>query len=133
MLSAAICSRRSNTGCRAGRTTAWNSCYCPWIVHFKVMSTISRQLVRVLLAVAVLGALIFALKRGIAPDPAPRVSVIRPVRQDFSSFVTTNGKVEPVEPRSVQARLTTFIETVLVKEGDSVRRQQLLMTLDAGE
>src|SRR5262245_39546040 len=122
MLIGAICSRRSNTGCRAGRTAALNSCHCPWIVNFKVMSTVSRQLVRVLLAVAALGALIFVLKAGIASDPATPVSVIRPVRQDFSSFVTTNGKVEPVEPRSVQARLTTFIETVLVKQGDSVRR-----------
>src|SRR5215468_8628751 len=97
------------------------------------MSKVSRQLVRVLVAVAAIGTLIFFLKAGVASDQATPVSVIRPVRQDFSSFVTTNGKVEPVEPRSVQARLTSFIETVLVKEGDSVRRGQILMTLDAGE
>jgi HlyD family secretion protein len=86
-----------------------------------------------LLAAGVLAVLIFGLKAGIGVDRPTNVSVIRPVRQTFTSFITTNGKVEPIEPRSVQARLTTFIETVSAKEGDFVRQGQTLMTLDATE
>jgi HlyD family secretion protein len=97
------------------------------------MSTTSRRLLRLLLAAGVLAVLIFGLKAGIGVDRPTNVSVIRPVRQTFTSFITTNGKVEPIEPRSVQARLTTFIETVSVKEGDFVRQGQTLMTLDAME
>jgi HlyD family secretion protein len=97
------------------------------------MSTTSRRLVRALLAVGALAVLILGLKAGLGVDHPPNVSVIRPVRQTFASFITTNGKVEPIEPRSVQARLTTFIETVSVKEGDFVRQGQTLLTLDATE
>jgi len=97
------------------------------------MSTTSRRLLRLLLAAGVLAVLIFGLKAGIGVDRPTNVSVIRPVRQTFTSFITTNGKVEPIEPRSVQARLTTFIETVSAKEGDFVRQGQTLMTLDATE
>src|SRR5262249_9056182 len=73
------------------------------------------------------------LKACVGVDRPTNVSVIRPARQTFTSFITTNGKVEPIEPRSVQARLTTFIDKVLVKEGDTVRVGQTLMTLDATE
>ena len=53
------------------------------------------------------------------------------MRQNLISWITTNGKVEPVEPRIIQAPLTTFIEAVAVKEGQRVDRGQLLMALDA--
>ena len=97
------------------------------------MSTTSRRLLPLLLAAGALAVLIFGLKAGIGVDRPTNVSVIRPVRQTFTSFITTNGKVEPIEPRSLEARLTTFIETVSVKEGDFVRQGQTLMTLDATE
>jgi HlyD family secretion protein len=97
------------------------------------MSTISRRVARLLFVAGVLGVLIFILKSGVGVDRPTNVSVIRPVRRNFVSFTTTNGKVEPIDPRPVQARLTTFIETVSVKEGDSVRLGQTLMTLDGSE
>src|SRR5262252_6601842 len=97
------------------------------------MSANSRRPVRLLVGAGSLVILIFVLKAGVGVDRPPDVSVVRPVRQSFTSFITTNGKVEPIEPRSVQARLTTFIEKVSVKEGDTVRAGQALMTLDASE
>jgi HlyD family secretion protein len=97
------------------------------------MSILSRRLVRLVLVAGLLAVLIFVLKSGLGRDRPTNVTVIRPVRQNFASFITTNGKVEPIDPRTVQARLTTFIETVSVKEGDSVREGQTLVTLNATE
>jgi HlyD family secretion protein len=97
------------------------------------MLRIPRQLVRLLFAAGLLAVLIFLFKAGVGSDPPTHVSVIRPVRQTFTSYITTNGKVEPIEPRTVQARLTTFIERILIKEGDPVRQGQTLMTLDGTE
>src|SRR5436190_19492183 len=98
-----------------------------------MMSTVSRRLVRILFVAGLRAILIYIVKAGVGVERPANVSVIRPVRQTFTSSITTNGKVEPIEPRPVQARLTTFIETVSVKEGDSVRRGQMLMTLNATE
>jgi HlyD family secretion protein len=59
------------------------------------------------------------------------ISITHPVRQNLTSWISSNGKVEPVEPFVIQSQLTTFVEKVLVKQGDTVRRGQVLMTLDA--
>src|SRR5215475_10789915 len=59
------------------------------------------------------------------------VTTTQAKRQDLTSWISSNGKVEPVEPHVIQSQLTTFIQTVSVKQGDTVKRGQLLMTLDA--
>src|SRR5438552_4653478 len=59
------------------------------------------------------------------------ISTTRPVRQNLTSWISSNGKVEPVEPFVIQSQLTTFVKRVLIKQGDTVRRGQILMTLDA--
>ena len=59
------------------------------------------------------------------------ISTTRPVRQNLTSWISSNGKVEPVEPFVIQSQLTTFVKHVLIKQGDTVRRGQILMTLDA--
>src|SRR5215470_1931313 len=59
------------------------------------------------------------------------VTTTQAKRQDLTSWISSNGKVEPVEPHVIQSQLTTFIQTVSVKQGDRVKRGQVLMTLDA--
>src|SRR5262245_50292246 len=59
------------------------------------------------------------------------VTTTQAKRQDLTSWISSNGKVEPVEPHVIQSQLTTFIKKVSVKQGDTVKRGQLLMTLDA--
>jgi HlyD family secretion protein len=49
----------------------------------------------------------------------------------LSSWIATNGKVEPTDPHIIQSQLTTFIETISVREGQIVGRGQVLLTLDA--
>src|SRR2546425_6322898 len=78
-----------------------------------------------------LGVLVFVLAARGGRDRPVTVSTTHAVRQNLSSWITTNGKVEPVEPHPIQSQLTTFIETVVVKEGQTVSRGQVLMTLDA--
>ena len=59
------------------------------------------------------------------------VTTTRAVRRDLKSWISSNGKAEPVEPQVIQSKLTTFIESVAVKEGQAVQAGQTLMTLDA--
>src|SRR5262245_37048741 len=78
---------------------------------------------------AVVGlAVALGMRRGSAPAV---VSTIRAVRQNLTSSISSNGKVEPVEPHVIQTQLTTFIESVAIKQGDAVRRGQTLFTLNA--
>jgi HlyD family secretion protein len=59
------------------------------------------------------------------------VSTTRAVRQNLTSWISSNGKVEPVEPYILQSQLTTFIQRVPVRQGEAVKRGQLLVLLDA--
>ncbi len=49
------------------------------------------------------------------------------------SVVSTNGKVEPVNNFEAHAPIGTTVQQVLVKEGDHVRKGQLLVQLDDAE
>jgi HlyD family secretion protein len=51
-------------------------------------------------------------------------------RKDIRSVISTNGKVEPVQNFQPHAPIGTSVKRVLVKEGDHVRRGQLLVELD---
>jgi len=88
----------------------------------------STTLILILLGLGVL-VLLLAAREG--RDRPISIATTHAVGQNLISWSTTNGKVEPVEPRIIQAQLTTFIEAVAVKEGQRVDRGQLLMTLDA--
>jgi HlyD family secretion protein len=59
-----------------------------------------------------------------------RVSVVKPMRQEVSSSITTNGKVEPIHGFEAHAPLAGIVKTVLVKEGAQVKTGQLLLVLD---
>jgi len=97
------------------------------------MYTNSLKIFRLLLVLAAVAILVFAIAAGPGRDRPMKVSGIRPVRQSLSWSITSNGKVEPVEPHVIQAQITTFIEKVSVKEGQTVSRGKTLLTLDATE
>jgi HlyD family secretion protein len=59
-----------------------------------------------------------------------RISVVKPILQNVSSSITTNGKVEPVNNFEAHAPLPVLVEKVLVKEGAQVKAGQLLVQLD---
>ena len=94
------------------------------------MTRNSGKATTLVLALMGLVALIFVLAARGGRDRPAAISTTHAGRQNLSSWITTNGKVEPIEPRIIQAQLTTFIQTVAVKEGQMVRRGMVLMTLD---
>jgi len=59
-----------------------------------------------------------------------RVAVATVKRENLSSVVSSNGKVEPVTPISLRASFPTFVMKVNAVEGQHVKRGQLLYVLD---
>jgi HlyD family secretion protein len=80
-------------------------------------------------ALALTALLVFVGGRG----STARVAVADVARENLSSIVSTNGKVEPVAPRSFRARFPTFVAHVYVLEGQQVKRGQPLFALDDTE
>lgn len=76
-------------------------------------------------ALVLTALLVFLSGRG----STARVAVADVLRENLSSIVSTNGKVEPVMPRSFRARYPTFVERVYVVEGQQVKRGQMLYSL----
>jgi HlyD family secretion protein len=62
-------------------------------------------------------------------DPIPvRTAVVE--QGTIRSLVSTNGKIEPVNNFEAHAPVATSVQRVFVKEGDSVKKGQLLVILD---
>ena len=59
-----------------------------------------------------------------------RVRVTTVQRGPIRSLVSTNGKVEPIHNFEAHAPVPTTVKRLLVKEGDHVKRGQLLFQLD---
>ena len=78
----------------------------------------------ILAAVIVLAAFVFH-----RDDAVPiRTAVVE--SESIRSLVSTNGKIEPVNNFEAHAPVSTNVRRVLVKEGQSVKRGQLLVVLD---
>jgi HlyD family secretion protein len=78
----------------------------------------------VIVAVVVLAS--FASRDDSVPVVSATVS-----RATIRSVISTNGKVEPVQNFEAHAPSNTTVKSVLVKEGDHVKKGQLLVELDA--
>src|SRR5262245_681390 len=86
-----------------------------------------------LLLIAGLGVLVFVAAAGSGRDRPTTVPIAQASRQDLVSWTSSNGKVEPVEPHTIQSPLTTRISKVAIKEGQTVRSGQELFRLDVAE
>ena len=64
-------------------------------------------------------------------DDSVPVMTARVSRSAIRSVVSTNGKVEPVQNFEAHAPVGTTVKKVYVKEGDRVKKGQLLVELDA--
>src|SRR6267378_1578363 len=85
---------------------------------------------RILLYLLLAGLLAFALIELSGRKPAAKISAVMPMRENLVSSISSNGKVEPIEPYVMRAQLDTFVEKVHVKEGQQVKKGQLLLELD---
>ncbi|MGH9758008.1 MAG: efflux RND transporter periplasmic adaptor subunit, partial [Candidatus Acidiferrales bacterium] len=63
----------------------------------------------------------------------PVVTVVQVDREELRSTVTSNGKVEPVAPQVARAEFPTFVSSIRATEGQSVRRGEVILTLDAAD
>ncbi len=62
-----------------------------------------------------------------------RVMVANVVRENLSSIISTNGRVEPIMPQTFRARYPTFVQRTYVVEGQQVKRGQKIFDLDDTE
>jgi HlyD family secretion protein len=54
-------------------------------------------------------------------------------RGSIRSLISTNGKVEPIQNFEAHTPVATTVKRLLVREGDHVRKGQLLLQLDDGD
>ncbi len=88
--------------------------------HHRLIAVIAA----IIAAIVILGAFA-SMRRGevlIRADHA--------VRAPIASSITTNGKIEPIDNFEAHAPAPSTIKRVLVREGDHVKRGQLLVQLD---
>jgi HlyD family secretion protein len=85
---------------------------------------------RTLLFLLLAGIVAFVLIKVSGRQPVAKISAVKPFRQNIVSFITSNGKVEPIAPFSIRAQLDTFVEKVSVSEGQNVKKGQLLLELN---
>jgi HlyD family secretion protein len=93
-------------------------------------SALGRRLWIIVGAALVLTALLVFIG---GRNSTARVAVSDVMRENLSSVVSTNGKVEPVAPVSFRSRYPTFVQHVYVVEGQQVKRGQTLFVLDDTE
>ena len=63
--------------------------------------------------------------------PAPlKIRATTAERGNIRSLISTNGKVEPIQNFEAHSPVATTVKRLLVKEGDHVRKGQLLLQLD---
>lgn len=78
------------------------------------------------IAIAVAVVLFASLSR----DPAVPVRAVTAQRSTIRSVVSTNGKVEPLENFEAHTPIGTTVKKLLVREGDHVKKGQLLVQLN---
>jgi HlyD family secretion protein len=63
-------------------------------------------------------------------QPPVKVRTTKVERGSIRSVVSTNGKIEPAQNFEAHAPIATTVKRLLVKEGDHVRKGELLLQLD---
>ena len=76
-------------------------------------------------------AAVIVLASFMSRDDSVPIMAARVSRSAIRSVISTNGKVEPVENFEAHAPIGTTVKRVFVKEGDHVRKGQLLVELGA--
>lgn len=85
---------------------------------------------RILLYLLLAGVLAYGLLELSGRKPAPKIAAVTPMRENLTSSISSNGKVEPIAPYVMRAQLDTFVEKVNASEGQQVKKGQLLLELD---
>ncbi|HYL09537.1 MAG TPA: efflux RND transporter periplasmic adaptor subunit [Candidatus Acidoferrales bacterium] len=82
------------------------------------------------LGLILVSLLVFILIKLSGRQPVAVIASVEPKRENLSASISSNGKVEPITPYEISARLQTFVEKVYAVEGQQVKKGQLLLTLN---
>jgi HlyD family secretion protein len=82
--------------------------------------------------IAIVAAVVF-LASFMSREPAVPVRAVTAQRGTIRSVVSTNGKVEPLQNFEAHAPVGTTVNKILVREGDHVKKGQLLVQLNDTE
>lgn len=93
--------------------------------HSKIIRNILLGVAAVVAAIVV--AALILRGRG------PLVPVVKVTREDLSSSITSNGKVEPISPVVARATFPTFVQRLHAKEGQTVHRGEPILALEASD
>jgi len=85
--------------------------------------------IAIVVGVLIILVIVARLLRG----QVPLVPVVDVTREDLNVSITSNGKVEPIDATVARAEFPTFVDKVTATEGQSVRRGQSILTLDAAD
>ncbi|MGK3141262.1 efflux RND transporter periplasmic adaptor subunit [Pantoea sp. C2G6] len=86
-----------------------------------------------LLGMALIISLLSGCDKGVAqnaPPPPPEVSVAQVLIKPVSQWDNFNGRVEAVQSVQLRPRVSGYIESVNYREGDEVKKGQVLFTID---
>jgi HlyD family secretion protein len=93
-----------------------------WITSWKAW------LVVILVAVVCVTAYVLFSARGAILT----VQIVQATRATIDTAVSSNGKVEPIEPHVFRAQFESSVDSVFVKEGQVIRGGQPILTLEVG-
>src|SRR5215467_11342840 len=88
---------------------------------------------RWVVATAAIAAAVVLLASFISRDPVVPVRAVAAQRSTIRSIVSTNGKVEPMQNFEAHAPIATTVKKILVREGEQVKKGQLLVQLNDAE
>jgi HlyD family secretion protein len=90
----------------------------------------NRKLILGILGIAILAVV---LPRFFGRGTKPEVTVLAVGRENLSAMISSNGKLEPLEPQIFRAPFDGFVSRVLAVEGHAVKRGELLLEMETAE
>jgi HlyD family secretion protein len=85
---------------------------------------------RILIFLVLAGGVVFALVRLTGRQPVAKINAVTPARENVTSSISSNGKVEPITPFVMRAQLDTFVEKISAVEGQQVKKGHPLLELN---
>jgi HlyD family secretion protein len=85
---------------------------------------------RILIFLVLAGGVVFALVRLTGRQPVAKINAVTPARENVTSSISSNGKVEPITPFVMRAQLDTFVAKISAVEGQQVKKGHPLLELN---
>ncbi len=89
----------------------------------------NRRLFAGILAVALIAGACEE-KNTYAPPPPPKVTVAQPVKKPVTQYLELTGNIAAVQTVQLRARVEGYLEQVLFKDGDMVKKGDLLFQIE---